>query len=222
MENEPAYGLWTLVVLNSAIFIFFAFSFIKPQTKTDWRSLGVFSAFIVALFTEMYGFPLTIYLLSGWLAEQYPGVDFYTHENGHLLHTFFGLSGSAHWDPLHLFSIILIVFGFYLMSSAWAVLHQAQSKHELADTGWYARCRHPQYLAFILIMLGFLFQWPTIPTLVMFPVLLLVYVRLAKQEEQIAEQEFGDKYRTYRKNTPAWIPRFGVDKHLAKDGEDYD
>lgn len=207
MHGESDYGLWPLVIINSAIFIFFAFSFTKPKTTLDWRSFGAFSAFIVALFTEMYGFPLTIYFLSGWLAENYPGIDFLAHDNGHLLHTLLGFEGNAHFDPLHIASNVFIIAGFFLLSSAWGVLHKAQQTRSLASTGWYARCRHPQYIAFIIIMFGFLLQWPTIPTLVMFPILLVVYVRLAKREESIALEEFGDTYRQYIETTPAWIPR---------------
>ena len=210
MHGDSSYGLWPLVVINSAIFIFFAFSFSRPQTKTDWRSLGGFSAFIVALFTEMYGFPLTIYFFSGYLAEKYPGVDFLAHENGHILHTIFGFEGNPHWDPLHIASNIVIILGFFLLSSAWSVLHKAQQSYSLATSGWYARCRHPQYIAFIMIMFGFLLQWPTLPTLVMFPILVLVYVRLAKHEEEAAVQEFGDEYRQYMKATPAWMPKLKI------------
>ena len=173
----------------------------------DWRSLGAFSAFIVALFTEMYGFPLTIYFLSGWLTEKYPGIDFLNHENGHLLHTVFGFEGNAHFDPLHILSNIVIVLGFFLLSSAWNVLHQAQQSFTLAKTGWYARCRHPQYLAFIMIMFGFLLQWPTLPTVVMFPILVVVYIRLALREEKMALQEFSNEYIEYAKNTPRFIPK---------------
>lgn len=211
MHGESGYGLWMLVLINSAVFIFFAFSFVKPKTKLDWRSLGAFSAFIVALFTEMYGFPLTIYFFSGWLAEVYPAVDFNSHANGHLLHTLLGFEGDPHWDPLHIASNVLIVLGFFMLSSAWSVLHRAQQMGVLAKTGLYARCRHPQYVAFIIIMFGFLLQWPTIPTLVMFPVLVYVYVRLAKREEAIALAEFDEEYRFYAETTPAFIPKFRSD-----------
>ena len=103
-----AYGLWSLVLINSAIFIFFAFSFFKPQTSRDWRTFGAFSAFIVALFVEMYGFPLTIYLLMPWLARNFPGIDFLSHDAGHLLETLMGWKVNPHWGPFHIFSNLLI------------------------------------------------------------------------------------------------------------------
>jgi len=106
------YGLWSLVILNSAIFLFFAFSLYRPRTKRDWRSFGAFSAFVVALFTEMYGFPLTIYLLSGWLQNRYPGVNIYSHDAGHLWATIFRLQGDPHFDVFHIVSMLLMFGGF--------------------------------------------------------------------------------------------------------------
>ena len=205
-ENIPAYGLWTMVVINSAIFILFAFSFFHPQTKRDWRTFGTFSAFIVALFTEMYGFPLTIYLLSGWLSRLYPGVDLLSHNAGHLWNTLIGWKGDPHFDPLHILSNILIFGGFILLSSAWRVLFAAQRSHGLATTGAYAYMRHPQYTAFIVIMLGFLLQWPTLLTLAMFPVLVWMYVKLAHREEKEVLAEFGETYARYAANTPRFFP----------------
>ena len=210
MSGEPAYGLWALVVINSAVFIFFAFSFFKPRTKRDWRSFGAFSAFLVALFTEMYGFPLTIYLLSGWLQSRYPQVDWFSHDAGHLLEELFGWRSNPHFGPFHLVSFVLIGGGFILISSAWRVLYEAQREHTLATTGPYAHIRHPQYVGFVLVMLGFLFQWPTLLTLIMFPILLVMYVRLARTEEREAMTEFGPAYARYRGEVPAFIPRLGV------------
>ena len=204
--NDSAYGLWPLVILDSLVFLIFAFSFSKPRTGRDWRSFGAFSAFIVALFTEMYGFPLTIYLMSGWLQRAYPGLDPFSHNSGHLLHTLLRLPGDPHMDPLHILSNVLIVAGFWILASAWNVLYAAQRKRQLATSGLYARVRHPQYDGFILILVGFLLQWPTILTLVMFPVLVWMYVRLAKAEERDALRDFGEEYRQYAAATPAFIP----------------
>jgi protein-S-isoprenylcysteine O-methyltransferase Ste14 len=203
----PAYGLWLLVIVNSAIFILFAFSFFKPRTRRDWRSFGAFSAFLVALFTEMYGFPLTLYFLSGWLQSRFPAVDWFSHDAGHLLEMLFGWKANPHFGPFHLLSFAFIGGGFILISSAWRILYAAQQSHELATTGPYARVRHPQYGGFVLIMLGFLFQWPTLLTLAMFPVLVWMYVHLARQEEREAFAEFGEAYREYARRVPAFVPR---------------
>jgi len=118
-DAMPAYGLWGLVIINTAVFVIFAFSFTKPKTSRDWRSFGAFSAFIVALFTEMYGFPLTIYLLSGWITRTYPGIDPFSHEAGHLWSTLLGLHGNPHTSVLHILSIVAIFGGFILLSAGW-------------------------------------------------------------------------------------------------------
>lgn len=207
MNNLPAYGLWSLVIINSLVFIIFAFSFTKPQSPRDWRSFGAFSAFIVALFTEMYGFPLTIYLLSGWLQSRYPQLDLFSHEAGHLWHTLLGLKSNPHLDPFHILSNLLIFAGFILLASAWKVLYKAQRSHTLATKGAYGTIRHPQYVAFVTIMLGFLLQWPTILTLLMFPVLVWMYSRLALREEREIRAEFGKEYEHYAATTPAFFPR---------------
>jgi len=206
----PAYGLWSLVILNSAIFIMFAFSFAKPRTARDWRSFGAFSAFLVALFTEMYGFPLTIYLLSGWLTSRFPEVNWLAHDSGHLPEMLFGWRTNPHFGPFHWMSMVLIFGGFILLSAAWKVLYAAQRSYTLARTGVYSRIRHPQYVAFNIIMVGFLFQWPTVLTLMMFPVLVFMYLRLARGEEREALIEFGDEYRAYMRKVPGFIPNFSA------------
>lgn len=212
-EPEPAYGLWAWVIIYSAAFIIFAFSFATPRTKRDWRSFGAFSAFLVALFTEMYGFPLTIYLLSGWLGSRYPEIDFFAHDGGHLLEMLFGWQANPHFGPFHVASYALIAAGFILLARSWGILYEAQRRRELATSGPYARVRHPQYLGFVLIMAGFLLQWPTLVTLVMFPILVFMYVRLARREERDALAEFGEAYTRYAANTPVFFPRFGVKAH---------
>lgn len=209
--TDPAtsYGLWLLVFINSAVFIVFAFSFFKPRTSRDWRSFGAFSAFIVALFAEMYGFPLTIFFLSGWLQSNWPEIDWFAHDSGHLPEMILGWRSNPHFGPFHFLSFALIGAGFWLISVAWHHLWAAQRQGRLAMTGPYARIRHPQYVGFVLIMAGFLVQWPTLLTLAMFPVLVWMYVRLARSEEADSASRFRDTWASYAAQVPAFFPRKG-------------
>ena len=202
--SDYGYGLWPLVIIETAVILIFAASFYHPQGRRDWGAFGVFSAFIVALFTEMYGVPLTVYLLSS-IGGNFLGLDL-THSGGHLWNDLVGWSGDPHLSPFHLVSYGLIIGGFWLMSAGWRVLYQAHQEHRLATEGLYAHLRHPQYLGFISIMVGFLLQWPTLPTLVMFPVLLYVYRRLAIREEREVAARFGSAWDAYAARTPRFIP----------------
>jgi protein-S-isoprenylcysteine O-methyltransferase Ste14 len=206
-NDSPAYGLWLLAAINAAVFIIFAFSFTRPRTRRDWRSFGMFSAFIVALFSEMYGFPLTLYLLSGWLGSRIPALDPDSHNAGHLWGGWLGWGGNAHLSPLHLLSDLLIAGGFVLIAAAWRELYTAQRAGHLAVHGPYRYLRHPQYAGFVLIMFGFLVQWPTFVTLGMFPFLVTLYARLARREERELLAQFGERYATYAAATPAFFPR---------------
>lgn len=201
------YGLWGLVFLNVGVFVGFAYSFFKPTTLRDWRSFGAYTGFIVALFAEMYGFPLTIYLLSGWLGQRFPDVNLFGHEAGHLWWLLTDQQGDPHGGVMHILSFVFIGGGFWLLSNDWHVLYQAQRRHELATTGPYRVVRHPQYIGFVAIMAGFLLQWPTLLTLAMFPVLVVMYVRLAISEERDSEAAFGEAWQRYAAITPRFIPR---------------
>lgn len=149
-------------------------------------------------------------------------MNLFTHDAGHLLYDLLGFKGNPHFNPLHIASNVFIVGGFILLARSWRVLFAAHQDKKLATTGPYAGIRHPQYVGFIVIMLGFLLQWPTLVTLVMFPILLVTYVRLAHREEREAEVEFGDEWRVYAASTPRWIPRLGgrheapTERHLER------
>ena len=204
--NEYGYGLWALVIVNSAIFIVFALSFFRPGNRRDWTAMGAFSAFVVALFTEMYGFPLTIYLLTGALGSRFEALTL-THDGGHLWSELIGWQGDPHVSPFHLASYLFIGGGMWVIVAAWRVLWASTRTKTLATTGPYARVRHPQYAGFLAVMVGFLLQWPTLPTLVMFPALVAVYRRLAIAEERSVQDQFPDAWGAYAAVTPRFIPR---------------
>ena len=175
--------------------------------------MGAFSAFVVALFTEMYGVPLTIYILTSTLGSQYPVIDPFTHVNGHLWVALAG--GSMYvWVLVMLVSNGAMLGGLIIMGKAWKQIHGAKDK--LITSGLYGRVRHPQYFALFLITVGMLIQWPTIITAAMWPILMFMYYRLARREEREMESRFGDQYVTYRQRVPMFWPRLAMASQTAK------
>jgi protein-S-isoprenylcysteine O-methyltransferase Ste14 len=201
--DDYGYGLWVLAVVNSVIFITFAASFFHPRDGRDWRVMGGFSAFVMALFAEMYGYPLTIYLASSAFGDRLP----LSHNGGHLWADVIGWPYDPHLSPFHLASYALIGGGFWLIAAAWRDLYAAQRAGTLATSGAYARVRHPQYDGFLLVMTGFLLQWPTLVTATMYPVLVVAYRRLARSEEVEVRREFGEAWDAYAARTPRFLPR---------------
>ncbi len=198
------YGFWSLVVFNAAFFVIFVLSYLTPLRRREWRSFGMYSAFIVALFTEMYGFPLTIYILTTFLGSRYPVMNPFSHASGHLWVTLLG-GGPAMMTAIHIVSNALMFGGLAMIAVGWRQVHRAQGA--LVTDGLYRWVRHPQYSGLILITIGLLIQWPTLITALTWPVLLVMYIRLARREEAEMERQFGDAYRAYAAQVPRFIPR---------------
>lgn len=209
MAEVSQYGNWILVAVNAGIFLFFVLAFLPHIKKRSWRSAGVYSAFIIALFAEMYGFPLTIYILSSvfGVSVGLSGAE------GHLLANMLARLGL--WD-LHtgvavvmVLSTVIILVGLWLIIGGWQRIHKSKG---LVTDGVYAHIRHPQYLGIILVTSAFLIQWPTLLTLAMWPILVVMYYRLARREERELEAKFAKEYREYKRHVPMFLPalRAGV------------
>lgn len=213
MTESYAYGIWAMVAVNAAIFIFFVLSFLRPKGSWEWRSMGTFGAFVVALFTEMYGFPLTVYLLTSVLGSSYPVIAPFSHTNGHL---WVALSGGSVvvWAFVMVLSSVVILGGLAVMGAGWRQIHRARG--ELVTSGLYGFVRHPQYTGLFLITVGFMLQWPTIITLVLWPILMLMYYRLARREEGETAQRFAGHYESYMKQVPMFLPRLALRQRRAE------
>jgi len=204
------YGNWSLVIASIILASFIFFVFIAFPKKIDWKTFGLTEAFIISLFTEMFGIPFTIYIISSLLKiEILP-----TNLTGHLWATLLSLYGIINLETgvflVMLISVIMILIGLILVIGGWVSIYKR--KETIVMDGFYSYVRHPQYLGFIIIISGFIIQWPTFLTLVMYPILVYLYYKQAIKEEHHLLKKFGNIYFEYTKR----VPRFNIIKGLLK------
>ena len=207
------YGLWLMVALNVGLGMAFVVAYFRPTRPREWRSFGVTTAFVVALFTEMYGFPLTIYLLTALLGRA-PFPEPFAHSSGNLIASLLGL-GDGWASAFMLLGGLIFLPALVLVASSWRRVHAADGG--LVTDGPYSVVRHPQYSGLMLGVLGALIQWPTLITLLMAPVLFATYYRLARREEREMERQFGEEYARYRAHTPMLVPAWPRDKRAKRE-----
>lgn len=201
-ETATLGGHWALTLIMIVVGLWIVVTYLAPKSWKEWRNAGVLQAFIVALYVEMYGFPLTIYLLTAYLGVDIPWLHF----NGHLWAALLGLGETGAMIEMFIgFGIVIV--GVMLIFRGWYLIYSAQKEDRLVTEGIYSYIRHPQYTGIFLVLIGQLIHWPTLPTLLLFPLIVWLYYRLAKKEEQHMVDTFGQAYERYREQTPMFIPR---------------
>ncbi len=198
----------TMIVIASWVL----YRYLAPEGLKEWRNAGLIQAFIIALYAEMYGFPLTIYFLTSFLGLNIP----WLHMRGHLWATLLGYGDFGALIEM-IIGFLIIGFGLLLIYNGWRKIYRVRHEHQLVTDGIYQYMRHPQYTGLFLVIFGQLIHWPTIPTLVLFPFIVAAYVHLAVKEEREMEQVFEKKYAVYRSTVPMFIPHITNLKKLLRE-----
>jgi len=205
MSFDEWYGNWSAVIISTAVILASFFLLTRPRRPREWQGAGLATAFFISLFTEMFGIPLTIYLLAPLLGVE-PQV--FGGNESHLWAYLLSRTGVMNLEAgvyfVMVLSLGLTVIGLYLLGIGWKEVYRAQGS--LVTDGLYAKMRHPQYLGLIVVVVAFLIMWPTLITLILAPFLIIRYALLAKEEDTELEEKFGDEFRNYKERVPGFIP----------------
>jgi len=194
-------GTWGLAAIMIVLASWILYRHLAPQSWREWAGAGLVQAFLIALYAEMYGFPLTIYLLARYFKLDRTGLD------ANLWSTLLGVGEFGMLISM-LLGYALLFTGLGIFVQGWRELYRARREGRLATDGLYGLVRHPQYTGLFIGLFGEgVVHWPTLFSVAIFPVIVLAYALLARREERQMVERFGERYRAYRERVPMFFPR---------------